>query len=188
MEGSDGFALCPAHRYWHTFVSNLKKRFLSSQEAQEALHQLYAEKYSGDIEDFILRIKTLNNLVYMTGIPFRHTVERQLTRTMRHRLSQFPELDLDQDWLDAVVTVGKKEESFEAEEKLLKGFKEDAKPAKRLKKEALVKEASKWEAVKTKPSSNKEKGKTLGPKDWNNRMEAEKEEKEWVLKGVPADL
>jgi len=112
MEGSDGFILRPAHRYWHTFVSTIKKRFLSSQEAQEALHQLYAEKYSGDIEDFIMRIKTLNNLVHMTGIPFRHAVEKQLTRTMRHRLSQFPELDLDQDWLDAVVTVGKKEESF----------------------------------------------------------------------------
>src|SRR3977135_3905398 len=71
MEGSDGFALRPAHRNWHTFVSSIKKRFLSSQEAQEALHQLYAEKYSGDIEDFIMRIKTLNNLVHMTGIPFR---------------------------------------------------------------------------------------------------------------------
>jgi hypothetical protein len=35
-------------------------------------------------------------------------MERQLTRTMRHRLSQFPELDLDKDWLDAVITVGKK--------------------------------------------------------------------------------
>ena len=114
MEGSDGFVLRPAHRYWHTFVSTLKKRFRSSQEAQEALHQLYAEKYSGDIEDFIMRIKTLNNLVHMTGIPFRHTVEKQLTKTMRHRLSQFPDLDLDQDWLDAVVTVGKMEESFVA--------------------------------------------------------------------------
>src|SRR6266849_6430942 len=98
----------------------------------------------GDIEDYIMRIRTLNNLVRKTGIPFRHTVECQLTRTMRHRLSQFPELALNQDWLDAVITVGKKEESFEAEEKLLKGFKEEAKPSKQLKREALAKEASKW--------------------------------------------
>ena len=189
MEGSDGFALRPAHRYWHTFVSSIKKRFLSSQEAQEALHQLYAEKYTGDIEDFIMRIKTLNNLVHMTGIPFRHTVERQLTRTMRHRLSQFPELDLDQDWLDAVITVGKKEESFEAEEKLLKGFKEVVTPSKQLKKEAFVKEASKWKAVKTESGTDKGKGKPkLGPKDRNNLTEAEKEEKEKLLKGVSSDL
>jgi hypothetical protein len=170
-------------------VSSIKKRFLSSQEAQEALHQLYAEKYSGDIEDFIMRIRTLNNLVRMTGIPFRHTVEKQLTRTMRHRLSQFPELDLDQDWLDAVITVGKKEESFEAEEKLLKGFKEEAKPSKQLKKEAFVKEASKWKAVKTEPGSKAGKTKEkVGPKDRNNLTEAEKEEKEKLLKGVSSDL
>jgi hypothetical protein len=31
--------------------------------------------------------------------------------------------------LDAVITVGKKEEFFEAEEKLLKSFKEDAQPS-----------------------------------------------------------
>jgi hypothetical protein len=120
MEGSDGFELRPAHRYWYTSVSSIKKQFLSSQEAQEALHQLYAERYSRDIEDFIMRIRTLNNLVCMTGIVFRHMVERQLTSTMRHRLLQFPELDLDQDWLDVVITVGKKDASFEAEEKLLK--------------------------------------------------------------------
>jgi hypothetical protein len=82
MEGSDGFDLRLAHRYWHTFVSSIKKRFLSSQEAQEALHQQYPEEYLGDIEDFIMRIRTLNNLVRMTGIPFRHMVERQLTCTL----------------------------------------------------------------------------------------------------------
>jgi hypothetical protein len=124
----------------------------------------------------------------MTGIPFRHAIEKQLTRTMRHRLSQFPDLDLDQDWLDAVITVGKKEESFEAEEKLLKGFKEEAKPSKQLKREALVKEASKWKAVKTEPGMGTEKKKKLGPKDRNNLTEAEKEEKEKLLKGIPADL
>jgi hypothetical protein len=108
---------------------------------------------------------------------------------MRHRLSQFPELDLDQDWLDAVITVGKKEESFEAEEKLLKGFKEEAKPSKQLKKEAFVKEASKWKAVKTEPGTEKgKKEKKLGPKDRNNLTEAEKEEKERLLKGISSDL
>src|SRR3978361_689728 len=165
MEGSDGFILRPVHRYWHTFVSTIKKRFLDSQEAQEALHQMYAEKYAGDIEDFIMRIKTLNNLVHMSGIPLRHTIEKQLTRTMRHRFSQFPDLDLDQDWIDTVVTVGKKEESFEAEEKLLKGFKEEAKPTKQIKKEALSQEASKWKAIKTEAAK---KGAKKGPKDKDN--------------------
>src|SRR3978361_1931145 len=151
IEGSDGFILRPAHRYWHTLVSTIKKRFLSSQEAQEALHQMNAEKYAGDIEDFIMRMKTLNNLVHMSGIPLRYTIEKQLTRTMRHRLSQFLDLDLDQDWIDAVVTVGKKEEAFEAEEKLLKGLKEEAKPIKQIKKKAFAHEASKWKAGRPNP-------------------------------------
>jgi hypothetical protein len=104
---------------------------------------------------------------------------------MRHRLSQFPELDLDQDLLDAVITVGKMEESFEAEEKLLKGFKEEAKPSKQLKKEAFVKEASKWKVVKTEPGTDQGKGqKKLGPKDRNNLTEVEKEEKEKPLKEI----
>src|SRR3978361_1055922 len=185
MEGSDGFILRPTHRYWHTFVSTIKKRFLSSQEAQEVLHQMYVEKYAGDIQDFIMKIKTLNNLVHMSGIPLRHTIEKPLTKTMRHRLSQFPDLDLDQDWIDVVVTVGKKEESFEAEEKLLKGFKEEAKPSKQIKKEAFTQEASKWKGVKTEPAKKRER---KGPKDRDNLTEAEKEEKEKLLKGVSAEL
>src|SRR3978361_131967 len=185
MEGSDGFIIRPAHRYWHTFVSVIKKRFLSSKEAQEELHQMYPEKYAGNIEDFIIRIKTLNNLVHMSGIPLRHTIEKQLTKTMRHRQSQFPDLDLHQAWIDAVVTVGKKEESFEAEEKLLKGYQEEAKPIKQIKKEAFAHEASKWKAVKTEPAKKKEK---KGPKDKDNLTEAEKEEKEKLLKGRSAEL
>jgi hypothetical protein len=42
-----------------------------------------------------------------------------------------------------VITVGKKDASFEAEEKLLKWFREEAKPSKQLIKEVLIKEASK---------------------------------------------
>ena len=51
----------------------------------------------------------------------------------------------------------------------------------------MAKEASRWKAVKTEPGT--EKGKTkLGPKDRNNLTEAEKEEKERLLKGISADL
>jgi hypothetical protein len=102
---------------------------------------------------------------------------------MRHRLSQFPEIDQNQDLLDAIITVGKKEEFFEAEEKQLKCFKEEAKPSKQLKRVALVEEASKWKAVKTEPGTDQGMGKKkLGPKDRNNLTEEEKEEKEKLLK------
>ena len=83
MEGSDGFLLRPAYRYWATFESVLKERFLSAQEAQEARNQMDAEKYKGDIGDLILVMKRLNNLVRMSGVTLRTTIERKLTREMR---------------------------------------------------------------------------------------------------------
>jgi hypothetical protein len=76
MEGADGFVMRASYRYWQTFVSTIKKRFLSSQEAQEALHQLYAEKYEDNIDDFIMRILTLNNRVHLSGVPLRHAIEK----------------------------------------------------------------------------------------------------------------
>jgi hypothetical protein len=68
MDGTDGFIVCPAHLYWATFLSAIKNRFLSSLEGQEAKNQMDAEKYSGDIEDYIVKMKRLNNLVGMSGV------------------------------------------------------------------------------------------------------------------------
>jgi hypothetical protein len=52
---------------------------------------------------------------------------------MRHRLSHFPYQELNSDWLDTVIAVGKTEEAFLAEEKLLKDFREEAKSKNQLK-------------------------------------------------------
>jgi hypothetical protein len=68
MDRTDGFIVCPAHLYWVTFVSAIKNRFLSSPEGQEAKNQMDAEKYSGDIEDYIVKMKRLNNLVGISGV------------------------------------------------------------------------------------------------------------------------
>jgi hypothetical protein len=106
---------------------------------------------------------------------------------MRHRLSHFPHQELDSDWLNTVIAVGKMEEVFLAEEKLLRDFREEAKPKNQLKSENTAKEASKWKAVKTEnPSRKMEKKKGL--KDRDNLTEAEKEEKEKLLKGMLVDL
>jgi hypothetical protein len=51
----------------------------------------------------------------------------------------------------------------------------------------MAKEPSKWKTVKTENSATK-KEKKKGPKDWNNLTEAEKEEKEKLLKEISADL
>jgi hypothetical protein len=57
MYGTDGLIVHPAYLYWATFVSAIKNQFLSSLEGQEAKNQMDAEKYSGDIEDYIIKIK-----------------------------------------------------------------------------------------------------------------------------------
>jgi predicted transglutaminase-like cysteine proteinase len=42
-----------------------------------------AEKYSGDIEDYIVKMKRLNNLVGMSEVTLRTTIERQLLKDLR---------------------------------------------------------------------------------------------------------
>jgi hypothetical protein len=83
-----------------------------------------AEKYSGDIEDYIVKMKRLNNLVEMSGVILRSTIERQLPKDLRRRISLIPPTDLDDKWIQMVVKVGKMEESFLAEERLLRGHQE----------------------------------------------------------------
>jgi cell division inhibitor SulA len=114
--------VCPAHLYWATFVSAIKNQFLSSLEGQEAKNQIDAERYSGDIEDYLVKMKRLNNLVGMFRVTLRSTIERQLPKDLRRRISLMPNTDLDDEWIQRVVKAGKMEKSFLAEEKLLRGL------------------------------------------------------------------
>jgi hypothetical protein len=41
-----------------------------------------AEKYSGDIEDYIVKMKRLNTLVGMLEVTFRTTIKRQLLKNL----------------------------------------------------------------------------------------------------------
>jgi hypothetical protein len=75
MDRTDELIVCPVHLYWTTFVSALKNRFLLSLEGQQAKNQMDAEKYSGDIKDYIVKMKRLNNLVEMSGVTLRTTIK-----------------------------------------------------------------------------------------------------------------
>jgi hypothetical protein len=124
MDGTNRFMMCPAHLYWVTFVSALKNRFLSSLEEWKVKNQIDAEKYSGDIEDYIVKMKRLNNLVGMSGVTLRTTIERQLLKDLRQRISLMSSTKLDDEWIQRVVKAGKMEELFLAEEKLSRGHQE----------------------------------------------------------------
>jgi hypothetical protein len=146
-----------------------------------------AEKYSGDIEDYIVKMKRLNNLVGMSGMTSRTTIERQLLKDLRRRISLMPPTDLDDEWIQTVVKAGKMEESFLAEEKLLRGHQD--KPQKRKSNPAKGKERatrnSSWEggAINQGLTQRFEK-----PKDFLNLTPAEKEERSKRLRGKPLDI
>jgi hypothetical protein len=78
------------------------------------------EKYSGDIEDYIVKMKRLNNLVGMSGVTLRTTIERQLLKDLRRRVFLVSSTNLNNEWVQMVVKAGKMEVSFLAEEKLLR--------------------------------------------------------------------
>jgi hypothetical protein len=83
-----------------------------------------AEKYSGDIEDYIVKMKRLNHLVGMSGVTLWSTIERQLPKDLKRRISLMPATDLEDECIQMVVKAGKMEESFLVEEKLLRGLTE----------------------------------------------------------------
>jgi hypothetical protein len=121
MDRTNKFTVCPVHLYWPTFVLALKNRLLLLLKGQEAKNQMDAEKYLGDIEDYIVKMKRLNNLLRMSGGTLRTTIKRQLLNDPRKRMPLMPSTDLDDEWIQMVVMAGKMEESFLVEENLLRG-------------------------------------------------------------------
>jgi hypothetical protein len=119
MDGKDGEIMQVHFRYWTTFVTEMKARFLSSEEAREARNKMDHVKYNNSIDDYMLQQETLNAIVRMSGVAYRTCLEKSLPQAIRHRLSYFESPDSDEDWARMVTKVGKMEESFRAEQKLL---------------------------------------------------------------------
>jgi hypothetical protein len=60
----------------------------------------------------------------MSGLTSRTTIERQLPKDLQGSISLLPSTDLDDEWIQIVVKASPMEESFCAEEKLLRGNQE----------------------------------------------------------------
>jgi hypothetical protein len=145
-----------------------------------------AEKYSGDIKDYIVKMKRLNNLVGMSGVTLRTTIERQLLKDLRQRISHMPPTDLDDEWIQTVVKASKMEESFLAEEKLLRG--QPDKPQERKSIPAKGKEKATGSSSKGGGALNQGLSQRFEkPVDWQNLTPAEKEERNKRLRGIPID-
>lgn len=192
MEGIDGFQRRPAYRYWTTFDITIRDRFLSVQEAQEARVAMQAEKYVGDIGDYILKIKRYNNLVRMTGVTLRGTIEQQLPFNVRMRLSVIPEIDDDDEWMRMVVQVGKAQERFLEDNRLLEALKKGTQKPKEWKEPSRATpvgpsprkpEVDRWKAVR----AAKPEDRFPRPVNFSQLTEAEKKQREERLRGVPED-
>jgi cell division FtsZ-interacting protein ZapD len=44
---------------------------------------MYKQKYSGDIKDYITKMKALNNIFGMSGVIFRKTIKQQLLKDLQ---------------------------------------------------------------------------------------------------------
>jgi hypothetical protein len=69
-------------------------------------------------------MKRLENLVGMSGVTIRTTIERQLPMDLRRRIFLMPSTNLDDKWIPMVVKVSKMEESFLVEQRLPRGNQE----------------------------------------------------------------
>jgi hypothetical protein len=147
-----------------------------------------AEKYSGDIEDYIVKMKRLNNLVGMSGVTLRTTIKRQLPKDFRRRISLMPSTDLDDEWIQTVVKAGKMEESFLAEEKMLRG--EPNKPQERKSFPAKGKEKEQVTERSNQGGGEFNQGLALRfpkPKDFLRLTQDEKDERSKRLRGIPLE-
>jgi hypothetical protein len=147
---------------------------ISLLEGQEAKNQMQNAKYSGDIEDYIVKMKRLNNLVGMSAVTLTTTIERHLSKDLRRSIFLIPSTDLDDEWIQTVVKARKIEKSILVEEKLLKGHQD--KPQE--------KKSNPVKGEKTATGRSSKEGKTFNqgltqrfeqPKDRANLTPAERE-------------
>ena len=78
MDGIHGIPRVATHKYWTSFVTELKKRFLSTKEAAEALISSDQLKYKGDVDDFIMKFKEPNTFTGMNGEVLRGKIKTKI--------------------------------------------------------------------------------------------------------------
>jgi hypothetical protein len=122
MLSTDGFIVRPTHTYWVTLVLALKNYFLSCSKGQEAKNQMDAEKYSGNMKDYIVKMKRSNNLVEMWGVTIRTTIGRQLLKDLQRRILLMSSSYLDYECVQMIFKADKIVKWFLVEEKLLRGY------------------------------------------------------------------
>ena len=111
MTGEFGFPKHDGYDLWINFKAQLHDKFSIMHRAQRALRNMEKVRYEGDIEKYLLTLENLNIDAEMTGVAWRHMIEKRLPIEARRRWAH-KKFDLDSQFIESVRNCTKAEESF----------------------------------------------------------------------------
>ena len=111
MTGEFGFPKHDGYDLSINFKAQLHDKFSIMHRAQRALRDMEKVQYEGDIEKYLLTLENLNIDAEMTGVAWRHMIEKRLPIEARRRWAH-KKFDLDSQFIETVRNCTKAEESF----------------------------------------------------------------------------
>ena len=78
ITGEFGFPKHDGYNLWITFKAQLHDKFSIMHRAQRALRVMEKVRYEGDIKKYLLTLENLNIDAEMTGVAWRHMIEKRL--------------------------------------------------------------------------------------------------------------
>jgi hypothetical protein len=72
---------------WKSFTSTMEERFVDKQEEEKSLRRMNDLKYTGDIEDYLTKMETLNFRVCLSGTSYIHSLKQGMNEEILDRMS-----------------------------------------------------------------------------------------------------
>ncbi|KAH0607134.1 uncharacterized protein H6S33_003122, partial [Morchella sextelata] len=104
---------------WTRFRQEIRKRFLSTQEAMENAMKMQQFKYSANIGDYLTRMEIMNQHAQMKGASYRAALLQGLPNEIRERHSRFDPTDDDSEYIQQLERAGKAHEAYQEQMKML---------------------------------------------------------------------
>ncbi|KAH0607147.1 uncharacterized protein H6S33_003135 [Morchella sextelata] len=104
---------------WARFRQEVRKRFLSTQEAMENAMKMQQFKYSANIGDYLTRMEIMNQHAQMKGASYRAALLQGLPNEIRERHSRFDPTDDDSEYIQQLERAGKAHEAYQEQMKML---------------------------------------------------------------------
>jgi hypothetical protein len=101
---------------WKSYCEAMEERFRDKFEPEDSYDKMWEEKYAGNIQTYVDKIRTMNLRVHVSGLVLKKAVKKGLPKEIRQRLSAFKQSPIDEVWLDQVVEAGRDHEEWCREE------------------------------------------------------------------------